>query len=349
MIRSMLVSDGGVEGTRAALTSLLSAVPAQAGPSGRCVEPGLVLVELQRRGELGMPLPGGGATVVRWAALAGWGRCDLPLARLVEGHTDAVSVVAQAGRAPRGGALYGVWAARSGGTGAHLVGTGDGAVLSGTVRFCSGAGTLDRALVVALGPCGSRIVELPLDAEGIRRVPGSWRAVGMAASDSIDVEFHEVPAPPGRWLGGPGFYTDRPGFWWGGGGVAAVWLGAAAGVLDEVHAVVRGTDPDPHQRAQLGELHAALAAADALLVRTAALIDAEPGLAHRTPVCTARAAVERCCRTVLDVTPRLVGVCGLSRRDGLERRLADLGVYLRQHHGERDLADLGAAVLRDLR
>ncbi|HEY4003786.1 MAG TPA: acyl-CoA dehydrogenase family protein [Pseudonocardia sp.] len=348
MTRSMLIPDGGIDRARPALTSLLSAAPPETGPSSPLAEPGRLLVELDRRGELAMPLPGEGATAVRWAALAGWGRRDLPLARLIEGHTDAVSIVAQAGRTPRGGALYGVWAARSGGTGAHLVGTGDAAVLSGTVRFCSGAGTLGRALVVALGPSGSRIVDLPLDAEGIRRVPESWHAVGMAASDSIDVEFHGVPAPPERWLGGPGFYTDRPGFWWGGGGVASVWLGGAAGVLDEVHAVLRDTDPDPHQRAQLGELHAALAAADALLVRTAALIDAEPGLAHRTPVCTARAAVERCCRTVLDVTPRLVGVCGLSRRDGLERRLADLGVYLRQHHGERDLADLGAAILRDL-
>ena len=234
--------------------------------------------------------------------------------------------MAQAGGAPRAGALYGVWAPRSGGTGAHLVEAGDGAVLSGTVRFRPGARTLDRALVVALGRSGWRLVDLPLDAEGIRRVLESWHAVGMAASDSNDGR-----VPPGaraaRALArGPGFYPDRPGLWWGGGGVVAVWLGGAAGVLDDVHAVLRGTEPDPHQRAQLGELHTALALADALLVRTAALIDAESGLAHRTPLHAARAALERCCRMVLDVDSRGRGCDCPQARCTVERLMRQLGL-----------------------
>ena len=68
-------------------------------------------------GDLDLPLPGGGHTAARWAALARLGRRDLALARLAEGHTDAVAILAEAGRKPVPDALYGVWAARSSGTG----------------------------------------------------------------------------------------------------------------------------------------------------------------------------------------------------------------------------------------
>jgi hypothetical protein len=83
-------------------------------------------------GALDLPRPGGGATAQRWAALAGFGRRDLALARLGEGHSDTVVVLAEAGRVAVPGALYGVWAARSRGTGARTsIGTGT------YVRVCS--------------------------------------------------------------------------------------------------------------------------------------------------------------------------------------------------------------------
>jgi predicted permease len=43
------------------------------------------------------------------------GREDLALARLVEAHTDAVAILAEASRAPVPGCLYGVWAAEAAG------------------------------------------------------------------------------------------------------------------------------------------------------------------------------------------------------------------------------------------
>lgn len=288
------------------------------------------LADLLRDGALDLPLPGHGDTVTRWSVLAGWGRTDLVLARLAEGHTDAVAILAEAGTKPVPDALYGVWAARSGGTGAEL----RGGAVHGTVRFCSGAHSLDRALVVT--PQG--VVDVDLRDPGVRPVAGTWRPAGMRASDSVDVEFDGVPAEV---LVGPaGFYTGGPGFWWGGGGVAAVWLGGAAGVVDDVraHAV------DDHGLAHLGALHTAVAGTDALLARTAAAIDADPAADHVTAVWTARAAAEHTARTVLDLAPRLAGATVLSRHDGLGARLADLGVYVRQHHAERDLAALGARI-----
>ncbi|GAA2546943.1 acyl-CoA dehydrogenase [Pseudonocardia hydrocarbonoxydans] len=278
-----------------------------------------------------LPLPGHGDTAGRWRTLARWGRTDLVLARLAEGHTDALAILAEAGAAPVPGALYGVWAARSGGTGAELRGTG----VCGLVRFCSGAHTLDRALVVA----GDRIVEVDVRDPRVRPVEGTWDPVGMAASDSVDVEFAGVPAD--SLVGPPGFYTARQGFWWGGGGVAAVWLGGAAGIVDDVRGAA---GDDPHRLAHLGTLHTALAGTDALLARTADAIDADPAADHTTAVWTARAAADGLARTVADRAPRLAGSTVLTRHDRLGARLADLGVYVRQHHAERDLAALGARV-----
>lgn len=303
------------------------------------------LQALVAAGATDLPLPAGGATLHRWASLARWGRTDLSLARLVEGHTDAVAILAEAGRSAEPTATYGVWAARSGGTGAVLDGGPGGRRLRGRVRFCSGAHELDRALVVALTPGGSRVADVALRRPGVRPVDGTWETVGMAGSDSADVEFDDVPVADDALLGGPGWYTARPGFWHGGAGVAAVWLGGAAGVVDDLRAGLAGSEPDPHRLALLGELHAAVAAAEALLVVTAASIDDGPDHPQRDAVWTARAAVESVCRTVLDIAPRLAGVAALTRGGPLAGRLADLGVYVRQHHGERDLAALGAAVL----
>ena len=98
--------------------------------------------------------------------------------------------------------------------------------------------------------------------------------------------------------------------------------------------------------AHLGALHASVAASRALLDATAAAIDANPTSPHRTAVWTVRSAVERTCRDVLEVTPRAAGVAALTRSP-LGQQLADLGIYVRQHHGERDLAALGEAVLGD--
>src|SRR6185312_14809052 len=58
--------------------------------SGTTAPPdGAVGAELRRMlaaGELDLPQPGAGQTARRWAALADWGRRDLALARLAEGH-----------------------------------------------------------------------------------------------------------------------------------------------------------------------------------------------------------------------------------------------------------------------
>ncbi|MCR6482525.1 acyl-CoA/acyl-ACP dehydrogenase [Amycolatopsis sp. OK19-0408] len=309
---------------------LLAATPPKPLPSPRTTASvGAELRSLHAAGALELPLPGGARTADRWAALAGFGRRDLVLARLAEGHTDAVAILAEADRSPVPGALYGVWAAKSGGTGAALQ---NGSV-TGTVRFCSGLSTLERALVAA----GDQLVEVDLADPGVRRHPDAWQAVGMDASDSGDVVFDGVPA---TLVGPPGWYVARPGFALGGAGVAAVWLGGAAGVLDGALAYLRERgEADEHQLAHVGAMHTALSCAEAVLVRAAA---AE---VNALVAGTCRAAAERTAVEVLERALKVTGPTPACRDRRFAQRVADLPVYVRQHHAERDLAALGRTVL----
>jgi alkylation response protein AidB-like acyl-CoA dehydrogenase len=321
---------------------LLRATPPKPLPSPRST----TSVETELRvlldgGGLDLPLPGGGHTTHRWAALAELGRRDLALARLAEGHVDAVAILAEAGRTPVAGALYGVWAARSGGTGAGF----DASALSGTVRFCSGAHVLDRALVAALDPGGQgHLLDVDLTDRRIHRSSDTWQAIGMDASDSGDITFDQVT--PDTVVGTPGWYVSRPGFGHGGIGVAAVWLGGCAAVLDSVLAELgeRGKR-DEHQLAHVGAMYTVLRSAEALLSRAADEIDADPGLDAMPTAQLCRASVEHAAGAILERAPKVTGPAPLCRDRRFPQQLADLQVYVRQHHAERDLAALGARVV----
>ena len=294
-------------------------------------------------GRLDLPLPGGGRTRERWAVLADLAGEDLSLARLAEGHTDAVAILAELGFGPPSAASrWGVWAAQPPGPGLMASRTGHGWRLDGTKRYCSGARSCTDVLVTAAAPDGSRLF-----AAGTRDlvpVPGSWPATGMAASDTLDVEFAGIPAEP---VGGPGGYTGRPGFAHGGAGVAACWYGGARAVGRTLLAAAAERDVGPHALAHLGAVDIALRAARAGLDAAAAEIDADPddrrggGWLRALRV---RALVEATATEVMDRVGRALGAGPLCHDEAHSRRVADLTVYLRQHHAERDLAELGALV-----
>lgn len=117
---------------------ILDNVPPEPLPIPRTPE--TVIRELRKlhgRGDLELPLPGRGQTMDRWRSLARFGRRDLCLARLAEGHADAAAILAEAGHRPAGRTLYGVWASRSGERGQpYTAGMADGASVarSGSAR-----------------------------------------------------------------------------------------------------------------------------------------------------------------------------------------------------------------------
>jgi hypothetical protein len=299
--------------------------------------------DVVRSGRLDLPLPGSGRTRVRWAVLAGLAEEDLSLARLAEGHTDAIAVLAELGAGPPpAGSRWGVWAAQPPGPGLVAARTGPGWRLDGTKQYCSGARSCTDALVTAAAPDGNRL--FAVSTRDLSPVPGSWPAAGMAASDTLDVEFTNIAARP---VGEPGGYTGRPGFAHGGAGVAACWYGGARGVGRTLLAAAAGRDVGPHALAHLGAVDIALHTARSVLDAAAAGIDADPADRQgggRLRALRLRALVEATATEVMHRVGRALGAGPLSHDEAHSRRVADLTVYLRQHHAERDLAELGALV-----
>ncbi|MDQ2726639.1 MAG: acyl-CoA dehydrogenase [Actinomycetota bacterium] len=288
-----------------------------------------------------VPVPGRGRTWPRMELLADVAGGDLSVGRLIEGHLDALAILDELGRSPTGPGVYGVWAARRPG---ELVASpdGDGWWLQGAKPFCSGAGLLSRALVVADAPDGVRLFDL--DVDGVVVVEGTWPAVGMAGSASNRVCWPGQLVKPDEAVGPPGSYTDRIGFWWGAAGVAACWWGGARALLRVVRDDLARGDPGDAELAELGAGWATLDAAGAVLRQAAAQIDAQDGDdkegARRTALVT-RHAVHHACVDVLAAAGAAGGARPICLDPEQSRRSADLYAYLAQQHRGRDAAALG--------
>lgn len=310
---------------------------------------------LVRSDLLHLPLPAHGDTAGRFAALSALGAADLSLARLAEGHVDAVAILTEAGHAVPAGRL-GVWAADPPDGRVEAERTADGQwLLTGTKQWCSGAGLVDAALITAHAPDGYRLFLLGTHREGVVVRGGEWQAVGMRASATGVIELDGAPVESGEVIGGPGWYLDRAGFWPGGAGVAACWYGGARGLTevlrDRLTAAHRsGREPDPHRLRELGAATALCDAMEAHLRATAQLIDdagrlGSSGDLLRRAVWSVRASVERLCLEALPQLERGLGPAALTGDPRAAALAADLPVYLRQHHGGRDLAALGRAAV----
>jgi alkylation response protein AidB-like acyl-CoA dehydrogenase len=295
------------------------------------------------------PLPGSGQTPARFKSFATLGRIDLSLARLAEGHLDALAILAEAGMPQSNGDALGVWAARGGDDPVRAELRAGDWVLSGTKPFCSGASLLDRALVTAEASDGYRLFDVALRDTARTVDPGGWRAVGMAGSDSQTFVFHDVVVPQERAIGAPRFYLDRPGFWFGASGVAACWFGGAAGLLDGVLRSFEMSTSE-HSLAAIARAAARLESMDALIETEATQIDLDPtdskGHAkHRALVL--RQVVHDLCLDVLSLTAEAGGARPLCHDGEQAHRAADLFVYLAQHHGLHDAAVLGRMILEE--
>jgi hypothetical protein len=297
-----------------------------------------------------LPQPGAGATLARWQALAAVAGHDLGLAKLYEGHADALAILAEAGAAVDGGeGTWGMWAAEA--PGARVVferGAGDACMLSGTKAWCSGARQVDTALLTVWRADGSGpfLARVALAQRGVSFDDSNWQAVGMRASQSIDVRFDRVPA---RLVGGERFYLDRPGFWQGGIGIAACWHGGAAALGDALRrqVVAAGDKAGWHRLLALGAVDHVLSANAALLREAASWVDAHPRANARTWALRTRAAADAACETVLRHATHALGATPLCRDERFARLAADLPVFVRQCHGDRDLAALGECVASD--
>jgi alkylation response protein AidB-like acyl-CoA dehydrogenase len=296
---------------------------------------------------------------------------DASTARILDGHFNGVERVAlgaasklrvrELQQVREGALLLGVWGADpSPGEGppARIErGTGGKLVLRGVKTFCSGAGGIQRALVIARDDQGARRLAY-VDVTSAIRIDRDWyRASGLRSSESHLVEFHDT-AVLGI-LGGKDELMREPWFSRDAVRTAATWAGIADCVLVETVRTVAKLTIDDVRLHALGRMRVAQASIDRWLEHCASRLrstpsDSEP---RRTrigdpflPGDSAALAAE--CRVALADAARLIAadaarVCGARPLIGggtLDRARRDLDLFLLQHRLDPKLVELGARV-----
>ncbi|REC94782.1 acyl-CoA dehydrogenase family protein [Kushneria indalinina] len=292
-----------------------------------------------------LPPPGAGDTLLRWRVLYRVAACDLALIKLYEGHTDALAIMTELGvtfDAPTD-ARWAMWAAEPPQARVYIsddasTGEADRITLNGTKAWCSGASIVSHALMTVWQDDQQRLAAVALDQPGVNVTDRGWQAVGMQATASVEVDFDNARA---TLIGPPNAYLNRSGFWQGGAGIAACWLGGAQALARALQAKAATRRDDTLMMAHLGHVDVALHAGLAGLRDAAATIDAAPDQNHQRLALRTRALIEHSVEQIITHCGRALGAGPFCRDRAFAHMMADLPVYLRQSHAERDLEALG--------
>ncbi|WP_395607245.1 acyl-CoA dehydrogenase [Pseudomonas sp. B22129] len=303
---------------------------------------GDALKALQEQGLDQLPLPGSGQTLERFSRLAQVAGHDLRLCKLFEGHTDALAIIAELNSPlPPVGSTWGMWAAEPPNAKVRVRRDGQWLIVDGRKAWCSGAAVVSHGLLTAWDDEDrQQLVAVQMHQPGVSVTNEGWKAVGMAATGSVEVVFEHAR---GIAIGEPGDYLARPGFWQGGIGIAACWYGAAQRLAEALREQC-SKRPEPHALAHLGAVDSALNSAACVLRDSAAQVDRTPLADARLLAQQVRACVEDTVEQVIHHVGRAVGAGPYCKDPHFAQLMADLPVYVRQSHAERDLAALGEQV-----
>jgi alkylation response protein AidB-like acyl-CoA dehydrogenase len=310
-------------------------------------------------------------------------KADASSARILDGHFNGVERLALLASSElrareleliaRGELLLGVWGADPGpgeGAPARILATADGKLaLNGVKTFCSGAGGVQRALVIARDEHGARrLAYMDVSRHGVRLDRGWYRASGLRSSESHRVEFHDTPVL--AILGAEDEIVREPWFSRDAVRTAATWAGIADCILQETVVSLGEGNADELRLHAVGRMRVAQASIDRWLdhtvTRLAELGDAlgagdevdraRPPLdadGNADDADDARALAGEC-RVALADAARVIAaeaarVCGSRALVGggtLDRARRDLDLFLLQHRLDPKLVELGARTLR---
>lgn len=286
-------------------------------------------------------------------------RADGSIGRILDGHLNGVERLAVQAPADlrdrelaavRAGRLrVGVWGGDphpGEGTPAAVQMAGSDEVLTGVKTFCSGAGGLDRALVLARDPDAPApaAVWIDLTDPATVAVDDRWyRGAGMRASVSHRVTFDRAPVVAR--FGGPGALAQQP--WFGRDALrtAASWAGMADCALDAaLQALTARPDCGPLEELAIGRMLTAQETITAWLERAARAMDAASEDLAEVAL-HARAAIAQAAQAIL---AQAEGACGshpFATGGRLDRARRDLELFLLQHRLDPALAAAGARAL----
>lgn len=296
-------------------------------------------------------------------------RADASSARILDGHFNGVerlALCASRGLRDRelelvraGELLVGVWGADPApgeGAPARIERSDERTlVLRGVKTFCSGAGGVQRALVVARDERGARRLAY-VDTTGSLEIDRGWyRASGLRSSESHRVEFHDTPVL--AVLGGEDELMREP--WLSRDAVrtAATWAGIADCIVLAALAALCQSKPDELRLHALGRMRVAQASIDRWLEHTGRRLDDLEGLdvgpphdgaaRSRALAGECRVALAESARVIAAEAARACGSRALVVGGTLDRARRDLDLFLLQHRLEPKLVEIGRETLRD--
>jgi len=313
---------------------------------------------LERAGAFAAGAPGGRVAppAEEWALVRRVARADGSVARILDGHLNAVERVALLAPEPlRGRELaavaagerrMGVWGADplpAEGAAAALHGPPGDRRVAGHKVFCSGAGGIDRALVTARDRAGRPLLALVDLSEGVAIDRDWYRGSGLRTAESHRVRFDDARVL--AVLGAPGELVREPWFSRDAIRTAACWAGIADRAADAaLTALAERPSAGDLEALAAGRILGATATIDRWL-DGAAREAADPGADLRATSVQLRAAVADACRVILDEAARATGSRPLVDGGHLDRCRRDLDLFLLQHRLDPMVARLGRAEL----
>ena len=276
------------------------------------------------------------------SALRQLGREDLAIARLFEGHANAVKLIAlyaqdatklQAFASVRNGTFLGVWGAdRPDGPLEAQRAERGGFVLNGAKRFCSGLGMVDQAVVTASFEGEQRLFLVPSD-DPARQDASTWDMAGMQSTRSGDYLFDDLTISSGALIGEPGDYRQEPYFEGGIWRYCAAHLGAGERIYDLMlgDLASRGRTGDPHQKDRIAQAAMEIETARLWIARAADAVEAE-GADPRTAALSllARDVTEASLKSVMNLAQSSLGMAAHARTHPIRAIERDLSLYLCQ-------------------
>jgi alkylation response protein AidB-like acyl-CoA dehydrogenase len=313
-----------------------------AGAAARDREPAFpfdAMTVLAQAGALGRR----GSISQEWELVRAVAQADGSVGRIVDGHHNAVERIELLADEPlrsthleevaAGRRWLGVWGADPApgeGAPAHVVRDGGELGLEGVKTFCSGAGGLHGALVLARDGDVRRVAYVDLG-EGVE-IDRTWFAgAGMRASESHLVRFHGARVH--ALLGGPDELVREP--WFGRDAIrtAASW----AGIADAARAAAlealapRALAGDDLAALAVGRIDTHAQTIDLWLAEAGRRADAHPDASMRALSVHLREAIARAAQALVDEALRAAGSRPLARGGALDRAARDLRIFLLQH------------------
>jgi alkylation response protein AidB-like acyl-CoA dehydrogenase len=331
---------------------------------------GLLSAPLDRQfGGLGLGIDAS-MTSVLLQILQQFGRGNLAVGRIFEGHVNALQLIQTFGTPDQVAAyahdahnhkIFGVWNAEAS-DGVKIVPLDhERYQLIGCKTFASGCGYVDRPFVGGVLPDGRwQMCIVPMDKVITISDPQWWQPSGMRATASYKVDFSGVELKASDLIGQPNDYHRQP---WLSAGVirfAAAQLGGAEALFDATRQFLHslGRTHDPYQAQRFGKMAIALESGNLWLKSAAEVVAAYAPIFAGTPnvphsqaeqlvayANMVRSAIEQVCMDMIQACERSVGTRGLLPPTPIERIIRDLTLYLRQPAFDAAFANVGDYVL----